>query len=119
MSKTARLIIISLFIASIAPVPIQVRSETIRVEAEDFVGFYESGLYDLIHVYLLRLEGLDYPGEWTEYDMKVSAYGTYSFLLLCWGDGGVPYHLQLHLTPALGGETQTIDINFIGEGCEG
>ena len=119
MPKTARLIAISLLIASIVPVPAQVRSETIRVEAEDFVDFYESGLYDLIHVYLLRLEGLDYPGEWTEYDMNVSAYGTYSFLMLCWGDYNVPYHLKLYLTPAAGGITQTIDIEFTGKGCVG
>ncbi|MCK4350278.1 MAG: hypothetical protein KAX13_05430, partial [Candidatus Krumholzibacteria bacterium] len=93
MSRTARSIIISLFIASLATAPVSVRSETIKVEAEAFVDFYESGLYYPIRGVLLRLEGLDYPGEWTEYNMNVSAYGTYSFLMLCWGDFNVPYHL--------------------------
>ena len=53
------------------------------------------------------------------YDMNVSAYGTYSFLMLCWGDYNVPYHLKLYLTPAAGGITQTIDIEFTGKGCVG
>ncbi len=119
MSRTARLIIISLFIASLATAPVSVRSETIKVEAEAYVDYYESGLYKLISKYLLRLEGLDYPGEWTEYNINVSAYGTYSFLMLCWGDFNVPYHLKLHVTPALVGVTQTIDINFLGKGCYG
>ena len=119
MSRSARSIIISLFIAFLAMAPVSVRSETIKVEAEAFVDFYESGLYELISGVLLRLEGLDYPGEWTEYNMNVSAYGTYSFLMLCWGDFNVPYHLRLHLTPALGGVTQTIEINFLGKGCFG
>ena len=117
--RKARLIIISLFIASIALAPASVRSETLKVEAEAFVDFYESGQYLLIREYLLRLEGLDFPGEWTDYNMNVSAYGTYSFLILCWGDFNVPYHLRLHLTPILGGTTQTIDINFLGKGCFG
>ncbi len=119
MSKTKRLIIIPLFAAAIALAPMPASALTIKIEAEDFVDFYESGLITEIREYLSRLEGLDYPGEWTEYTMNVSAYGTYSFLLLCWGDFGVPYHLQLHLTPILGGDTQTIDINFVGKGCTG
>jgi hypothetical protein len=105
--------------ASLVPVQGPVWAATIMVEAEDFVDFYESGQYDLIHEYLNRLEGLDYPGEWTEYDMHVPAFGTYSIVLLCWGDYNVPYHLRLHVTPALGGDAQTIDIEFLGKGCFG
>jgi hypothetical protein len=111
--------IIILSAAAIALAPAPVRSLTIQVEAEDFVDFYESGLYTLIRENLGRLEGLDYPGEWTEYNMNVSDYGTYSFVLLCWGDFNVPYHLKLYVKPILGGDTQTIDINFIGKGCFG
>lgn len=118
MPRTARPIITVLIAAvSFLPVPDPIRAATITVEAEDFIAFYESGQYDLINEYLNRLVGLDYPGEWTEYEMNVPAFGTYSIIMLCWGDYNVPYHLRLYVTPALGGDTQTIDFEFLGKGC--
>jgi hypothetical protein len=63
------------------------------------------------------LQGLDYPGEWTKYALPVTAFGSYTVTMICWGDNAIPYHLRLYLTPQSGGDTQVIDFQFLGKGC--
>ncbi len=84
------------------------------VQAESYTDFYDAG-YIQIRSYLGILEGLDYPGEWTEYLLPPLPYGTYQVHMRCWGDP-VPYILHLVTYPVQGEEPQTIEIQFTGKG---
>ena len=86
------------------------------VQAEAFASFNELG-YDPIQSYQSLLYGLDYVGEWTQYDVPATSFGTYSVTIRCWGNANVPYHLQLVTIPGdVDGIPQTIDFEFIGKG---
>jgi hypothetical protein len=95
-------------------------AEQIVVEAEDYVDFYDFA-YDMIGTLPIGtvevLQGLDMSGEWTEYTLPVSAYGSYSFSMICWGDQYVPFSFNIYFTPESGGDTQAITVSFTGEGC--
>jgi hypothetical protein len=66
------------------------------------------------------LFGLDSPGEWTQYELSTSSFGTFGVVMRCWGDINVPYHLQLLVLPSEGeGDPQMVDFNFIGKGSCG
>lgn len=96
------------------------RGENVRIEAEDFNAYHDISAYPIgTYTYLsyVTLQGLDYPGEWTEYTAPVTAYGRYAVTMLCWGDTGIAYRLRLYITPESGGGTQTIDFEFLGKGC--
>jgi hypothetical protein len=92
----------------------------ISIEAENYFAFNEIlsipiGTYTSGTVVYLR--GLDYPGEWTKYFLPVFDFGSYNVTMSCWGDLGVYYHLRLYIIPQSGGDTQTIDFEFVGNGC--
>jgi hypothetical protein len=97
-------------------------AEQIVVEAEDFIDFYDIGFNPIMQytagIYV-TLMGPDYPGEWVEYTLPVTAYGSYSFSMLCWGDDGVKYLLNIYFMPDSGGEIQSITASFTGAGCFG
>jgi len=84
-------------------------------QAESFVASHDIG-FAAIRSNLSVLEGLDYPGEWTAYEISVPVYGTYSVRMRCWGEISAPYHLHLVTYPVEGEEVQTIDIDFTGLG---
>ena len=62
------------------------------------------------------MTGLDYPGEWVEYDIGPQSYGTYEIRLAARGADGVQYHLELTVTNILSGEEQMIPFDFTGAG---
>lgn len=95
-------------------------AEQIVVEAEDYIDYYDYAVEPIVPFpigLIVTLKGLDTPGEWTEYTLPVTAYGSYSFSMICWGDLGVTYTFNLYFMPDSGGETQSITTSFTGTGC--
>ena len=62
------------------------------------------------------MTGLDYHGEWVEYDIGPQSYGTYEIRLAARGADSVQYHLELTVTNILSGEEQLIPFDFTGAG---
>ncbi|UCF04142.1 MAG: hypothetical protein JSV33_09315 [bacterium] len=96
-------------------------SQIIMIEAEDYIDSFDIAL-DSIQVVVgfgcsggYYVMGLDYPDEWTEYNVGIDSLGAYSASLLCRGDIGVPYHLQL-VSEVPGEDPEVIDFTFTGQG---
>lgn len=88
----------------------------IFVQAEDYRFSHDIAL-DPIQSYQSLLYGLDYAGEWTQYELQATGFGTYGVTMRCWGEANVPYRLQLVTIPAdVDGIPQTINFDFIGKG---
>ena len=62
------------------------------------------------------MTGLDYPGEWVEYDIDPQSYGTYEIRMAARGADGVQYHLELTVTDIATGDEQVIPFDFTGAG---
>jgi len=62
------------------------------------------------------MTGLDYPGEWVEYDIEPQSYGTYEIRMAVRGAENVQYHLELTVTDGASGEQQVIPFDFMGLG---
>ncbi|MEJ2720988.1 MAG: hypothetical protein P8181_07575, partial [bacterium] len=94
----------------------------IVIEGEDFVAYHDVGGVGIASILLSgcsgghALSGLDQVGEWVEYNVPVSEFGRYTFLMKCRGDFGVPYTLRMVFTPAEEGTEQTVDFAFVGMG---
>ena len=65
------------------------------------------------------LVGLDAAGEWVEFQLFTSEFGTYSVTMKCWGTLNVPYKFNLVTVPPEGQSSQTIQLNFTGKGSCG
>jgi hypothetical protein len=108
-----------LVLASIlaAPLPVAAQGAAIRLEAESYVLAYDIAPDD-IEVRNGILYGLDYPGEWTQYELVTTRQGAHAVAMLCWGETNFPYHLRLVLDDPPGA-TQAIDLRFVGRGTCG
>ncbi len=62
------------------------------------------------------MTGLDFPGEWVEYDISPQSYGTYEIRMATRGEDSVQYHLELTVTNILTSEQQVIPFDFTGAG---
>lgn len=62
------------------------------------------------------LVGLDYPNEWVKYNASISPYGKYAVEMMCRGDLGVEYRLQLTFMPEEIGPAQVVTFQFMGAG---
>ena len=113
-------IVILLLLISACLAPQHLSAAQIAVEAEDFTDFYDFAYTPIGPYpfgYIVTLRGLDTPGEWVEYTLPVTAYGSYSYSMICWGDYGVHYSFNLYFIPDSGGTTQVITVSFTGLGC--
>jgi len=112
-------IALALLIICLAAAP--ARAAQIVVEAENFNNFYDYANDPIVSytvgTTLVTLYGLDSFGEWVEYTLPVTAYGSYSFSMICWGDLGVTYTYNVYFIPESGGDTQAITASFTGTGC--
>lgn len=94
----------------------------IVIEGEDFVAYHDTGGVVISSIALSgcsgghALSGLDQAGEWVDYNVPVTGFGRYTFLIKCRGDFGVPYTLRVLFTPAEEGVEQTVDFSFVGMG---
>jgi hypothetical protein len=91
------------------------RAIDVRVEAEDFTSSYNIQPEN-IRADGGALKGLDWEGEWAEFQVAAAAFGTYTVTLRCWGNANVPYHFHLVTLPVQGEDPQTIEISYIGLG---
>jgi hypothetical protein len=111
-------IALSLLLLCLAVGPVS--AAQIKVEAEDYIDSYDI-TYDPITTLTVGvvdvLQGPDYSGEWVEYTLPVSAYGSYSFSMICWGDLNVSYIFNIYFIPDSGGPQQMITASFTGKGC--
>jgi len=87
----------------------------VSVQAEDFTSSYNI-MPENIRGEGGALLGLDYAGEWAEFQVAAATFGTYTVTMRCWGNLNVPYHFHLHILPVQGEEPQTIEISYIGKG---
>lgn len=109
MKSTSVLVLLALLL-----VPSAAGAASAVRQAEDFTSYLNLAYYP-IRSNLGMLEGLDAPGEWTQYIMPTLPFGTYKVTLRCWGNE-IPYHLQLATFPVQGEEPQTINFAFTGLG---
>ncbi|UCF04643.1 MAG: hypothetical protein JSV33_12025 [bacterium] len=96
----------------------------ILVEGENFIDYEDIAMVPIQAVpgpscsggYMVI--GLDYPSEWTKYNVPVEneEYGYYVARMLCRGDLGVSYQIRLEIYPPNIGMPQTIEFNYSGKG---
>jgi hypothetical protein len=91
---------------------------SVYVEAESFVQSYNIEPEN-VRADGTVLRGLDYPGEWAEYQAAFTAFGTYAFTMRCWGNLNALYSFRLTTMPTQGEEPQTFNLNYIGRGTCG
>ena len=87
----------------------------VSVQAEDFTSSYNI-MPENIRGEGGALLGLDYAGEWAEFQVAAATFGTYTVTMRCWGNLNVPYHFHLVTLPVQGEDSQTIEISYIGRG---
>lgn len=99
--------------------PSALSAQRIQVEAEDFINFHDLGLTPIFADESL-LRGLDFAGEWTEYQASgIYDLGTRSILIKVWGTEYVQYHLQVTVSPEHMATSETVDVFFTGKGTCG
>ncbi len=112
-----------LFVITVMTViPAQLLAQTITVEAENFTASHDIA-YEVIRSASSSscsggywLIGLDYNGEWVQYNLPVTSFGYYQPRLRCMGDMGSPFNLILTVYPPKVGDPQTSTFNFTGTG---
>lgn len=94
-------------------VPATISSQIITVEAESFTASQNAGA-QLIRMVNFYLYGLDFSGDWTEYNIECNSYGQYSPQIRIRGADGESYKFRLTVTAGVLGDTQTYDVSFVG-----
>jgi hypothetical protein len=97
-------------------------AERVLVDCENYTDSNDI-LYEVIQTLVAPschggfvLVGLDYSNEWVEYELTVSAFGTWAVGAVGRGDAGVPYVLHLSVTGNVTGAYQTTMISYTGAG---
>ncbi|MDD4857031.1 MAG: hypothetical protein PHD74_02885 [Candidatus Krumholzibacteria bacterium] len=98
--------------------PSLAHAASVYVQAESFTDSYNIDPEPIISDNSM-LKGLDSAGEWTQYSLEVSAFGTYSYMVRCWGDLNVAYTFRITTAPVQGGEPQSVEFSYIGKGSCG
>jgi hypothetical protein len=91
-------------------------SQTILITASEYTDSLELGGEPIGTNLMGWMIGLDYPGEWVEYDIEPPSFGTYEIRMSLRGADSVQYHLELTVTEVLTGEEQVIPFDFTGAG---
>lgn len=113
--KTRRSIVLLL---AVLFVPGAAGAEDVVIFAKDYIDSHDIGL-EPIGVRSGWLVGLDYPGEWTEYQFSLSGFGTNRAELHAMGQLGIQFHIRIILTGAQSGNEQRVDFIFYGRGFSG
>jgi len=111
------------FLTILMLLPAAVTPATLKIEAENFTSSHDIAIESIrLYPYTgcsggAMLVGLDYPGEWVEYTIFISAFGIYAPSIQCRGDIGQAYSLSMDITPSgEAGPIQTIKFSFNGNG---
>ena len=107
--------LVALAAAVIVLSPCPARAIDVYVQAERFTSSYNI-MPENIRAYETALLGLDYPGEWAEFQVPVTGFGTYLLSMRCWGNLNSPYLFHLVTKPVQGEDPQTITLSFAGKG---
>jgi hypothetical protein len=107
--------LIALAAAVLMLAPSVARGVDVFVYAEDFTSSYNI-MPENIRGEGGALLGLDYAGEWAEFQVSAATFGTYTVTLRCWGNANRPYHFHLVTMPVRGEDPQTIEISYTGLG---
>jgi hypothetical protein len=106
-----------LFAAVLLQAPGAARAATLHIECEDFTASYNvypedpQGIGGVLY-------GLDWPGEWTRYNLAALAPGRYSVVVKCWGDYNTQTYVRLTLSQAPA-NAQLVDVTYTGHGACG
>ena len=65
------------------------------------------------------LHGIDYEGEWLEYNFGLTIFGVHSSGILVKGTLGTEFHLRMEITGDDSQLIQSLDFNFTGSGFTG
>ena len=65
------------------------------------------------------LHGIDYKGEWLEYNFELTIFGVHSSGILVKGTLGTEFHLRMEITGNDSHFLQSLDFNFTGSGFIG
>jgi hypothetical protein len=103
------------FAVAVMLAPCLAGATDVYVQAESFTDF-NNIMPENIRAYNGSLLGLDYPGEWAEFQVSVSTFGTYLLSVRVWGEANTPYLFHLKTRPIRGEDPQTITISFAGRG---
>jgi hypothetical protein len=106
---------IALVAAIVVLAPCFAGATDVYVQAESFTSSYNI-MPENIRASSTVLVGLDYPGEWAEFQVSVSEFGTYLFTMRCWGNENAPYLFHLATRPVHGEDPQVINVSFTGRG---
>ena len=90
----------------------------VYVQAESRTSSYNI-MPDAITDNGLVLMGIDFEGEWAEFQVAAPQYGTYTVTMRCWGDLNVPYVFELVTRPVCGEDPQAFTLSYIGKGSCG
>ena len=101
--------LLSMTLASAAP------AQIIELQTESYTAAHNIA-NRLIGTFDTYVYGLDYPGEWTSYELDVAEQGIYAIQLLARGDLGLTCRLEIVLTTAGSGDEQVSEISFLGDG---
>jgi hypothetical protein len=89
----------------------------IRIEAEAYADSLNVGGAGIQALNAI-LYGLDYPGDWTGYDLATTDFGLYKVSMHVWGAAGVSYQIRLIAEDADENE-RVLDFYFTGQGTCG
>jgi hypothetical protein len=102
--------------------PCAARAETVVVENENYTDSHDL-LYAVIQTESApschggaMLVGLDAYDEWVEYDLSVSALGSWTVSMVCRGDLNIGYSFQVRATGKSSGASQVITMYYSGMG---
>ncbi|MFA4947795.1 MAG: hypothetical protein WC674_04700 [Candidatus Krumholzibacteriia bacterium] len=107
--------LVALVFAVLILAPSLARAIDVFVQAEDFTSS-NNIMPENIRAYNSALLGLDYEGEWAEFQVPASGFGTYLLSMRCWGNLNSPYLFHLVTKPVQGEDPQTITLSFAGKG---
>lgn len=114
MRRGNTLIIIAVVAAVLAAG--ELHSKDIIIHGNEFTDSYNIALNPITASIGGYVYGLDYPGEWVEYQFSTNEFGTSSTYLTVQGQDGVSFHLQLSLRPFGVVDEQLFEFVFTGVG---
>jgi len=102
--------------------PARLLATRVLIELEAFVASHDIAGEPIREVeaascssgYLLK--GLDTTGEWVEYPLTLSEFGTWVVAMRARGDLGAVYQFRVEFTSALTGAVESVLMNYVGRG---
>ena len=98
--------------------PLPVSAEDVSIAAADTICTHNISMMP-ITVSNGWVRGMDFTGEWVEYQFTISGFGVNESNIVAMGTIGVPFSVRMILTGSVTHTVQTINFNFTGSGFLG